>query len=87
MNQRAVDHPRKPFFRRRGAGILITGFLLAALFGANITVGKDPGEGLNNPVWIGVFFGVLIMGYGLYRAIKGSGMLDYPQGGTNNEPE
>lgn len=73
MNQRAVDHPRKPFFRRCGEGLLITGFLVAALFGANITVGKDPVEGLNTPVWIGVFFGMLIMGYGLYRAIKGFG--------------
>ena len=38
------------------------------------------------PMWIGVLLGLGMAGYGLYRALKGPGMLDNPRGGTTNEP-
>lgn len=87
MTKEQRSRPTKPFFKRRGAPLMLTGIILVIVFGLFIMVGKEPGEGLATPVWIGVALGLGMTGYGLYRALAGEGMLDNPQGGTNNEPQ
>lgn len=78
--------PKRPFFKRRGAPLLITGVILIIVFGLFILADMEPGQNAFTPMWIGVLFGAGIAGYGLYRALKGPGMLDDPRGGTTNEP-
>lgn len=87
MSRNPVGSQSKPFFRRRGVPLAITGFLVAVLFALYAFIGQDPGEGWRTPLLIGVFFGVIMLGFGIYRALKGPSALDYPRGGTNNEPE
>lgn len=65
---------------------MITGIILMIVFGLFIMADRQPGEGLMTPMWIGVLLGLGMAGYGLYRALKGPGMLDNPRGGTTNEP-
>lgn len=77
----------QPFFKRHGAPLLITGLILMVVFGLSIMAGKQPGEGLATPMWVGVALGLGMAGYGLYRALLGPGMLDHPYGGTNKEPQ
>ena len=87
MNSIPPSRPAKPFLRRRGIPLAIAGLLIAALFGIYMAVSQDPGEGWKNPMLIGVLLGLIMLGFGVYRAIKGPSNLDYAQGGTNNEPE
>ncbi len=86
MTHQPGETPRRPFVKRRGMGLVITGIVLMVLFGIYIIVGKSPGEGLATPVWLGVALGLIMTGFGVYRLIAGPGALDNPEGGTNNEP-
>lgn len=87
MNSIPPPRPAKSFLRRRGIPLAITGVLLAALFGTYMAVGQDPGQGWKSPMLIGVLLGLIMLVFGLYRALKGPSNLDYAKGGTNNEPE
>ena len=86
MTQQPGGNPQKPLLKRRGVGLIVTGILVMILFGIYIIVGKSPGEGLATPVWLGVALGLIMTGFGVYRALAGPGALDNPEGGTNNEP-
>lgn len=79
--------PTKPFFKRRGGPLLITGIILMVFFGLYIMADHEPGDSLATPIWLGVALGLGMAGYGLYRTLMGPGMLDNPRGGTNNEPQ
>lgn len=84
MENESANTGTRPFFRRRGAVLMVTGLILVIVFGLFIWIGRDPGEGYATPMWVGVFIGLGMAGYGLYRALKGPGMLDFPRGGTNS---
>jgi hypothetical protein len=86
MSTQPGQSNEKPFFQRPGVPLMVTGLILMIVFGLFIMAGRQPGEGLATPMWVGVLLGVGMAGYGLYRALKGPGMLDSPRGGTNNEP-
>ncbi|MBV1781348.1 hypothetical protein KRR55_19780 [Paeniglutamicibacter sp. ABSL32-1] len=86
MSTQPGEPSKKPFFQRRGAPLMITGVILIIVFGLFIMADRQSGESLASPMWIGVLLGLGMAGYGLYRALKGPGMLDNPRGGTNNEP-
>ena len=87
MNSESEHQGSKGFFKRRGAPLMLTGIILVIVFGLFIWIGRDPGEGYATPMWIGVFLGLGMAGYGLYRALEGPGMLDFPHGGTNSDPD
>lgn len=87
MNSIPPDRRAKPFLRRRGIPLALTGVLIAALFGVYMAVGAAPGDGWKSPMLIGVLLGMIMLVFGVYRAFKGPSSLDYPRGGTNNEPE
>lgn len=86
MSNEPGQAPKKPFFKRRGAPLLITGVILIVVFGLFILADSEPGQGGFTPMWIGVLLGAGMAGYGLFRALKGPGVLDNPRGGTTNEP-
>ncbi|WP_411731849.1 hypothetical protein [Paeniglutamicibacter sp.] len=86
MGNESGQTGRKPFFRRQGAPLMVTGIILVIVFGLFIMAGREPGEGFMTPMWIGVLLGLGMTGYGLYRALKGPGMLDNLEGDTGNEP-
>lgn len=87
MKTTSPQHPRKPLLRPRGKGLALTGVLLAAFFGIYMVVERNSGEEWKSPMLVGVFLGVIMLGFGIYRAFKGPSSLDHARGGTNNESE
>jgi len=69
--------------RRSGLILALTGLLVMILFGVFILSGLALGLNAATPVWIGVAFGAIMFGYGLFRWFHGPSALDHPYGGTN----
>lgn len=87
MDDNATSRSGKRFMARRGVGLAIAGVLIAALFGIFMNIDQTSGEGWKSPMLIGVLLGLIMLVFGVYRLSKGNSSLDYPKGGTNNEPE
>ncbi|ASN39408.1 hypothetical protein [Paeniglutamicibacter terrestris] len=87
MDDKETPRSGKRFLARRGVGLAISGALIAALFGIFMSIDQMTGEGWKSPMLVGVLLGLIMLVFGIYRLVKGNSSLDYPQGGTNNEPE
>lgn len=80
----SADHVnRQPKKSRPGVGLMIAGAIIALGFAAFLLFTSDGGFISANPLWIAVIWGVLMMVYGAYRAIRGKSRLDHPRGGTD----
>lgn len=77
-----THQPRK---RRPGVGLMITGAIIAAGFAAFVLFFPGSGTTAPSPFWIAVGWGLLMMIYGAYRAVRGRSQLDHPRGGTDAE--
>lgn len=70
----------------RGMKLALFGVVVIVLFGAYLVVMAIKRAPVDNPVWLGLILGVIMLGYGLYRRLRGPGALDFPEeGGTNVE--
>lgn len=87
MDDKETPRSRKRFLGRRGVGLAIAGVLIAGLFAIFMNIDQTSGEGWKSPMLIGVLLGLIMLVFGIYRLAKGNSKLDYPHGGTNNEPE
>ena len=61
----------------------MTGLLVMVVFGAFIYTQFAAGLDTASPMWLGVAFGAIMFGYGLFRWFHGPSALDHPHGGTN----
>lgn len=73
----------QPNKMRPGLGLIITGAVIALGFAAFLLL--TPGNTITSrsPLWIAVAWGVLMVLYGAYRAVRGKSRLDHPRGGTD----
>lgn len=78
----ATPHPKK---MRPGLGLMIAGAIIAAGFTAFMLLSPDGGITSPSPLWIAVIWGLLMVIYGAYRAVRGPSSLDHPRGGTDAE--
>ena len=69
--------------RRTGLILTLTGLLVMLVFGAFIYAQFAAGLDMASPMWLGVAFGAIMFGYGLFRWFHGPSALDHPHGGTN----
>ncbi|MGJ9403132.1 hypothetical protein [Arthrobacter sp. KK5.5] len=68
----------------RGLLLFGVGLAVALLFGIYLWIrASDEGGTLASPIWIGVAFGLIMAGFGLYRRLTGPSKLDFAKGGTN----
>lgn len=71
-----------------GLALAISGLLIAAAFASFIfMVPQGESDPYRSPLWIAVFWGALMVFYGLFRVIRGDSKLDHQHGGTNADPQ
>lgn len=81
-NSHEASHPQK---RRPGVGLMIAGAIIAIGFAAFLLFMPGAGTTSPSPLWIAVAWGLLMVIFGIYRAIRGRSSLDHGRGGTNAE--
>lgn len=71
----------------RGLALALGGLIIAAGFASFIFLVPQADTVTRSPLWIAVIWGALMVGYGVYRMIRGDSKLDHEHGGTNSEPQ
>jgi hypothetical protein len=78
------NKPTRPVDTKpRGWLLFASGLVIALVFGIYLWVEALKRGNAATPLWLGVAFGLIIAGFGLYRRLAGPSKLDFAEGGTN----